>query len=185
MPTQGQLLNYIGGEWRKSSAGEYLDVINPATAEVMGQVPLSPAAEVREAAEVAAEAFVEWRQVPVVDRVKYLFGLKMLLEEHIAEIARLVTMECGKTYEESVAEMQRAIENVEVAVGMPVLMQGDISEDIAPGIDELMIRQPVGVTASICPFNFPGMVPFWFFPYALAAGNTCIVKPSEKTPITQ
>ncbi|HLC03466.1 MAG TPA: CoA-acylating methylmalonate-semialdehyde dehydrogenase [Anaerolineales bacterium] len=185
MPTNGQLLNYVGGEWRRSNAGEYLDVINPATAELMGQVPLSPAAEVRQAAEAAAEASVEWRLVPVVERVQYLFKLRMLLEENLPELARLITMECGKTYEESMAEMRRAIENVEVAAGMPVLMQGDISEDIAPGIDEIMIRQPVGVAAAICPFNFPGMIPFWFFPYAIAAGNTYIVKPSEKTPITQ
>ena len=185
MLTKGQLLNYIGGEWRRSNASEYLDVINPATAEWMGQVPLSPAAEVRQAAEAAAEASVGWRRVPVVERVQYLFKLKMLLEENLAEIARQITMECGKTYDESMAEMRRAIENVEVAAGMPVLMQGDISEDIAPGIDEIMIRQPVGVAAAICPFNFPGMIPFWFFPYAIAAGNTYIVKPSEKTPITQ
>lgn len=185
MAKNGKLQNYIGGEWRKSDAAEYLDVINPATAELMGQVPLSPAAEVRQAAEAAAEASIEWRRVPVVERVQYLFKLKMLLEENLAEIARLITMECGKTFEESVAEMRRAIENLEVAAGMPILMQGDISEDIAPGIDELMIRQPVGVAAAICPFNFPGMIPFWFFPYAIAAGNAYIVKPSEKTPITQ
>jgi malonate-semialdehyde dehydrogenase (acetylating)/methylmalonate-semialdehyde dehydrogenase len=110
--------------------------------------------------------------------------LKYLLESNIDDISRTITMECGKTFEESKAEMRRAIENVEVACGIPILSQGVFSEDIAPGIDEIMIRQPVGVAAAICPFNFPGMIPFWFMPYAIACGNTYIVKPSEKVSIT-
>jgi malonate-semialdehyde dehydrogenase (acetylating)/methylmalonate-semialdehyde dehydrogenase len=113
-----------------------------------------------------------------------LFKLKYLLEENFEDISRTITMECGKTIGESRGEMRRAIENVEVACGIPMLMQGDFSEDISRGIDEIMIRQPVGVCAVIAPFNFPGMIPFWFMPYALACGNTYIVKPSERVPLT-
>lgn len=179
-----QVLNYIGGEWRRSSAAARLDVFNPATAEVIATVPLSPAEEVDEAARTAAEAFVEWRQTPPVDRVQYLFRLKMLLEDHLDDLARTITTECGKTYAESAGELRRGIENVEVACGIPVLMQGYSSEDIARGIDETLIRQPVGVVAAITPFNFPGMIPLWFLPYAVACGNTIILKPSEKVPLT-
>jgi malonate-semialdehyde dehydrogenase (acetylating)/methylmalonate-semialdehyde dehydrogenase len=184
MDNISQILNYVGGEWQPSSASEHLDVINPATAEVLGKVPLSPASEVEIAAQVAAGAQAEWRQVPPPDRIQYLFKLKALLEEHFDDLSRSITMECGKTIGESRGEMRRAIENVEVACGIPTMMMGDISEDIASGIDELMIRQPVGVCAIIAPFNFPGMIPFWFMPYALACGNTVIVKPSERVPLT-
>ena len=179
-----RLRNYINGEWRRPGAGELLAVTDPATQEVLAEVPLSPAEEVDRAAQAAAEAFRAWRRVPAPDRIQYLFRLKELLEEHLEEIARLITRECGKTLDESRGEMRRAIENVEVACGIPALMQGDFSEDIARGIDELMVRQPVGVCASISPFNFPGMIPFWFMPYALACGNTYIVKPSERVPLT-
>jgi malonate-semialdehyde dehydrogenase (acetylating)/methylmalonate-semialdehyde dehydrogenase len=184
MASNGRLLNYINGQWRVSSAGDYLDVINPATNELLGQVPLSPAAEVDQAAQAAAGAFDAWRRTPAGDRIQYLFRLKVLLEEHFEEIAQTITMECGKTIGESRGEMRRAIENVEVACGIPMLMEGDFSEDIAAGIDEIMIRQPVGVGAVIAPFNFPGMIAFWFMPYALACGNTYIVKPSERVPLT-
>ncbi len=179
-----KLLNYIANEWRESSASEFLDVVNPATAETIGLVPLSPAAEVDIAAQAAAEAFIGWRRTPVLERVQYLFKLKDLMEENFEEISETITMEAGKVIGESKGEMRRAIENVEIACGMPILMQGYNSEDIASGIDEMMIRQPVGVAAAICPFNFPGMIPFWFLPYAIACGNTYIVKPSEKTPLT-
>jgi malonate-semialdehyde dehydrogenase (acetylating)/methylmalonate-semialdehyde dehydrogenase len=184
MTSNGKLLNYIDGEWRQSTAADYLEVINPATSEVLGQVPLSPASEVDQAAQAAAKAFDQWRRTPATDRIQYLFRLKYLLEEHFEELARTITMECGKTIGESRGEMRRAIENVEVACGIPIMMQGDLSEDIASGIDELMIRQPVGVCAAIAPFNFPGMIAFWFMPYALACGNTYIVKPSEKVPLS-
>ncbi len=178
------MLNYIDGEWRASSAAETLEVLNPATAEVLTRVPLSPPAEVEQAAQAAERAFKDWRRVPVVRRIQPLFKLKSLLEEHSDELSRLISIECGKTFDEAKGEMLRAVENVEVACGMPTLMQGVFSEDIATGIDEFMIRQPVGVGACICPFNFPGMIAFWFFPYALAAGNTYIVKPSERVPMT-
>lgn len=184
MTTNGHLLNYIDGQWIKSSAGTYLDVKNPATAEVMTQVPLSPADEVNMAAEAAAKAFGEWRRTPAVERVQHLFRFKRLLEEHRDELSRLITNEAGKTYAESQAEIQRAIENVEVAAGIPVMMQGFNNEDIARGIDEHCFRQPLGVVAAITPFNFPGMVPLWFLPYAVATGNSFILKPSEKVPMT-
>jgi malonate-semialdehyde dehydrogenase (acetylating)/methylmalonate-semialdehyde dehydrogenase len=178
------LPNYINGQWCTSSATEYLDVINPATTEILAKVPLSPASEVNQAAQAAAEAFVSWRRTPPTERVQYLFKLKNLLEENLEDLARTITLECGKTLAESTGEMRRAIENVEVACGIPMMMQGTILEDVARGIDEMMIRQPLGVAAAIAPFNFPGMIPFWFMPYALACGNTYIVKPSEKVPLT-
>ncbi|MBD2771287.1 CoA-acylating methylmalonate-semialdehyde dehydrogenase [Iningainema tapete] len=178
------LPNYINGQWCASSATEYLEVINPATTEVLARVPLSPATEVNQAAQAAAEAFVSWRRTPPTERVQYLFKLKNLLEEHFEDLARTITLECGKTLAESKGEMRRAVENVEVACGIPMMMQGTNLEDIAKGIDEMMIRQPLGVAAVIAPFNFPGMIPFWFLPYAIACGNTYIVKPSEKVPLT-
>jgi len=179
-----RLQNYINGVWCDSAATETLEVVNPATLEVLAQVPLSPASDVEAATKAAADAFQTWRRVPPNDRVQYLFRLKQLMEEHLDELARTITLECGKTLGEARGEMQRAIENVGVACGIPMLMQGDVLEDIARGIDEMMIRQPVGVCAAIAPFNFPGMIPFWFLPYAIACGNTYILKPSEKVPLT-
>ncbi|MDZ7957532.1 MAG: CoA-acylating methylmalonate-semialdehyde dehydrogenase [Aulosira sp. DedQUE10] len=178
------LPNYINGQWCASSATDYLDAINPATAEILAKVPISPASEVNQAVAAAAAAFVTWRRTPAAERVQYLFKLKNLLEEDFEDLARTTTLECGKTLAESQGEIRRAIENVEVACGIPMMMQGTNLEDIARGIDEMMIRQPLGVAAVICPFNFPGMIPFWFLPYAIATGNTYIVKPSEKVPLT-
>ena len=178
------LANYIEGEWRTSKAADVLPIINPATGEELDRTPLSPAEEVDAAVQAAARAFPHWRRVPVTDRVQPLFRLKSRLEEQFEEIARIVTMECGKTLGESRGELRRAIENVEVACGAPIMMQGYNSEDIARGIDEIMIRQPLGVCAIIAPFNFPAMIPFWFLPYAVAAGNTVVIKPSERVPLT-
>lgn len=179
-----EILNYINGEWVKPNIKETIDVINPATGQVIAKTPLGSKADVDAAAQAASGAFPAWRQTPVQDRVQYLFKLRELLKANHDEIARMITNECGKTFEEAKAEMVRAIENVEVACGMPHLMKGELVEDIAPGIDELMIRQPLGVCATITPFNFPGMITFWYLPYAIAAGNTYIVKPSEKVPMT-
>ena len=179
-----RLRNFIGGEWRDSAATESVDVCNPATAEVLGRVPLSSAVEVDAAVRMANQAFSDWRRTPATERVQFLFKLKTLLQQHYEELARTITIECGKTLGEARGEVQRAIENVEVACGAPILLQGDFSEDIARGIDEFMIRQPLGVCACICPFNFPGMIPFWFMPYAIACGNAYLVKPSEKVPLT-
>jgi malonate-semialdehyde dehydrogenase (acetylating)/methylmalonate-semialdehyde dehydrogenase len=179
-----EILNYINSQWVKSNGTECLDVLNPATGDIIAKTPLGTRADVEAAAKAAGDAFPAWRQTPVQDRVQYLFKLRDLLKANHDEIARMITNECGKTFDEAKAEMVRAIENVEVACGMPHLMKGELVEDIAPGIDELMIRQPLGVCATIAPFNFPGMITFWYLPYAIAAGNTYIVKPSEKVPMT-
>jgi len=184
MTDKADILNYVGGKWCSAGTDKYQDVVNPATAEVMGRGPLSPAVDVDRAVEAAEAAFVDWRKKPAGERIQYFFRLKTLLEDSFEELARTITMECGKTLDESRGEVRRIIENVEVACGIPILMQGYNSEDIAQGIDEIMWRQPVGVCAAIAPFNFPGMVPFWFLPYAVACGNTYIVKPSEKVPLT-
>ena len=179
-----KILNYINNEWIEPKVSEYVEVINPATGEVLAKTPLCGKADVEKAAKAALEAFPAWRATPVQDRIQYLFKLRDLLKENHDEIGRIITIECGKTFGEAKAEMVRAIENVEVACGMPMLMKGEISDDIAPGIDEMMLRQPVGICASVAPFNFPGMIPFWYLPYALATGNTYIIKPSEKVPMT-
>jgi malonate-semialdehyde dehydrogenase (acetylating) / methylmalonate-semialdehyde dehydrogenase len=184
MTKTAPLVNFIDGKWTPSQTGNFQDVINPATAQAITQVPLSAAAEVDAAAQAAARAFKDWRRTPVGERIQHLFKFKMLLDTHKEELARLITNEAGKTFEEAVAEMTRAIENVEVACGAPVMMQGINNEDIARGIDEHMIRQPLGVVAAITPFNFPGMVPMWFLPYAVATGNCFILKPSERVPMT-
>jgi malonate-semialdehyde dehydrogenase (acetylating)/methylmalonate-semialdehyde dehydrogenase len=184
MIQDGQLLNYSNGQWQRSAAGEFLDVRNPATTETIVRVPLTPRAEVDAVVQAAAAAFDGWRRTPPTERIQYLFKFKALLETHFDEIARLTTEECGKTLGEAQGELRRGIENVEVATGIPSLMQGTNVEDIARGIDEHMLRQPVGVVAAITPFNFPGMIPLWFLPYAIACGNCFILKPSEKVPLT-
>jgi malonate-semialdehyde dehydrogenase (acetylating) / methylmalonate-semialdehyde dehydrogenase len=176
--------NYVNGQWVDSKATEWLDVTNPATAEVIAQTPLSSAAEVAAGIEAAASAFPEWRRTPAEDRIQPLFKLKHILEAEIEDLARVLTTENGKTFTEAKAELRRAIENVEVACGIPTMMQGYNLEDVARGIDEMMIRQPLGVVAAIVPFNFPGMIPFWFLPYAIATGNTFVLKPSERVPLT-
>ena len=176
--------NYVDGQWIKSRAPEALPVVNPATGEELARTPLSSSGELDVAVTAAAAAFLTWRRIPVVERVQPLFKLKTLLEQHLEELAATITKECGKTLAESRGELRRAIENVEVACGTPILMQGYNSEDIAVGVDEIMIRQPLGVCAIVAPFNFPGMIPFWFLPYAIACGNTVVVKPSEKVPLT-
>ena len=183
-PTATKVPQFINGQWVESNASEWQDVLNPATGEVLATVPLADAREVARAIDAAAAAYPEWRRTPAEDRIQPLFKLKQLLEDHLDEIARTITVENGKTFTEAKAEMRRAIENVEVACGIPTMMQGYNLEDVARGIDEMMIRQPLGVVAAIVPFNFPGMIPFWFLPYAIACGNTLIVKPSERVPLT-
>jgi malonate-semialdehyde dehydrogenase (acetylating) / methylmalonate-semialdehyde dehydrogenase len=183
-PPINKLTNYINGLWTDSPTSEWREVVNPATGETLAQVPLAAAAEANAAVEAAAAAFPEWRRTPPEDRIQPLFKLKMLMEEHLDDFGRIITQENGKTFAEAKAEMRRAIENVEVACGIPMMMQGYNLEDVARGIDEMMIRQPLGVVAAITPFNFPGMIPFWFLPYAIATGNTFILKPSERVPLT-
>src|SRR5262245_29058997 len=182
--TATRVPHYINGQWIDSKSNEWQDVINPATGEVLAQVPLANPAEVNAAIEAAAAAYPEWRRTPPEDRIQPLFKLKQLLEDYIEELARITTQENGKTFAEAKAELRRAIENVEVACGIPTMMQGYNLEDVASGIDEMMIRQPLGVVAAITPFNFPGMVPLWFLPYAIACGNTFVLKPSERVPLT-
>src|SRR5216117_2243940 len=178
------LRNYIGGEWIAPGSADYLDLTNPATAEALGKVPLSGTRDVDAAVAAAQAAFLKWRQVPPVVRARYLFKLKYLMEEHFDEIATTVTREHGKTLAEARGSVRRGIENVEHACGIPALMMGKTLEDVASGIDCEYVRQPLGVFAAVTPFNFPAMVPLWFWPYAIAAGNTLILKPSEQVPLT-
>lgn len=177
-------LNCIGGEWRPGGSTDALEVFNPATAEVLARISLAAGDDVAAAVAAASAAFPGWRRTPPQSRIQFLFKFKQLLEQHADEIARTTTQENGKTLTEARAELQRGIENVEVACGIPTLMQGYNLEDVASGIDEMMIRQPLGVTAAITPFNFPAMIPLWFLPYAIACGNTFILKPSERVPLT-
>ncbi len=179
-----KLKNYINGEWIETKSPEYLDVEDPGTGEIISRVPAGCKEDVRLAAESASDAYGEWRNVPAGKRIQYLFKMKTVLEKNADEIAAICTKESGKTFAESKAEIVRAVENIEVACGIPTLMQGEFSEDISTGIDEFVIRQPLGVGACITPFNFPVMITFWFMPYAVACGNTYIVKPSEKVPET-
>src|SRR6266568_4411104 len=183
-PPITKVRNFIDGVWQDSAASDWQDVTNPATGEVLARVPLSDSVEVGKAIDAAAAAYPAWRRTPPEDRIQPLFKLKALLEDHQTELARLITQENGKTFTEAKAELRRAIENVEVACGIPMMMQGYNLEDVAHGIDETMIRQPLGVVAAITPFNFPGMIPFWFLPYAIACGNTLVLKPSERVPLT-
>lgn len=182
--TTTEVRNLIGGQWMAPTSGPGLELANPATGEPLGQSPVGSAAEVDAAVQAAQAAFVGWRATPVGDRIQFLFRLKSLMEQRLDELAEQITRENGKTLAEARAELRRGIENVEVACGTPVLMQGYSLEDIAPGIDEVMVRQPLGVCAVITPFNFPAMIPLWFIPYAIAAGNTVVLKPSDRVPFS-
>ena len=179
-----QLKNYIDGEW-VDPEGETKDVVNPATLKTVAKVPISTKEELDEAVEAAKEAFYDWRRTPPLARARCLFRLRDLLEENFEEVSRIQTMEHGKTIDESRGETRRGIEMVEVATGISTLMMGYNLEDIASGIDEYLIRQPLGVFGIIGPFNFPFMVPLWFAPFAVATGNTIVVKPSSEDPISQ
>jgi malonate-semialdehyde dehydrogenase (acetylating) / methylmalonate-semialdehyde dehydrogenase len=176
--------NYVGGGWRDSSASETLPVTNPASGEELGRVPLSTGRDVDAAVQAAKAAFPTWRATPAPARARVLFRLKALLEEHKEELAKQLTVEHGKVIAETRGEVQRGIENVEHACGIPTLMMGDTVEEIAPGIDSASWRQPLGVFAVITPYNFPVMIPLWFWPYAVATGNTVVLKPSEQDPLT-
>jgi malonate-semialdehyde dehydrogenase (acetylating) / methylmalonate-semialdehyde dehydrogenase len=178
------LSNYVAGQWTTPGIDGALPVENPATAEVLAHVPLSSAADVASAVQAAVAAWPAWRATPPTERIQPLFRLKQALEDHFDELARTITLECGKTLSEARGEIRRGIENVEVATGIPSLAMGYNVEDIASGIDEILLRQPLGVVAAITPFNFPGMIPLWFLPYAIACGNCFILKPSERVPLT-
>jgi len=173
----------IDGNWA-SAGGQQHPVVNPANGETIAMVRHATAADVDRAAKAAHKAFLAWREIPVVERVQPLYRYKALLEKHGKEIATILTTENGKTFEDAFTEVKRGIQMVEVACGMPSLMMGDSLNDVSKGIDCHTIRQPIGVCAGITPFNFPAMVPMWMFPFAIAAGNSFLLKPSEKVPMT-
>ena len=184
MENYGRLKLYIDGEFVESETSQYIKAFNPAKDEVIAEVPNTLPEEVDRAVEAAYEAYLKWRETPIPTRVQYLFRIKEVLERHKEEIARIIVQNHGKTLDEARGEMRRAIENVETAIGVAYLLEkGEYLENIAKGIDEYLVREPLGVAAIISPFNFPVMVPFWFIPYALAVGDTVVVKPSEITPV--
>jgi malonate-semialdehyde dehydrogenase (acetylating) / methylmalonate-semialdehyde dehydrogenase len=178
-----QLKNYIGGEWVNSSSNKTEIVVNPATGEAIAEVPLSTKKDVDLAVQTAKEAFKEWSLTPVPKRARILFKYQQLLVDNWGELARLITVENGKSLSEAMGEVQRGIECVEFAAGAPSLMMGKQLPDIATGLESGMYRYPLGVVGGITPFNFPMMVPCWMFPIAIACGNTFILKPSERTPL--
>lgn len=180
-----RLKNYVGGEWIDSSAQATGQVHNPATGELIGECPFSSKEEVDHAVQVAKEAFVSWRRVPVEDRIQPLFRLKALLDEHAEELAAILTREHGKTLSEALGSVRRGIQMVEAATSAPSMLMGQALEDISRNIDCHSVRQPLGVFTCIAPFNFPAMVPLWFFPFAVACGNTFVCKPSEQVPFSQ
>ncbi|WP_209121347.1 CoA-acylating methylmalonate-semialdehyde dehydrogenase [Alkalihalobacillus sp. BA299] len=177
------LKNFINGEWVEAKTNQVEEVFNPATGEVIANVPISTYEDLDQAAKIAKKAFKEWKNVPVPKRARILFRYQQLLIEHWEELAQLITAENGKSYDDAYGEVQRGIECVEFAAGVPTLMMGEQLPDIASGIESGMYRYPVGVVGGITPFNFPMMVPCWMFPLAVACGNTFILKPSERTPL--
>ncbi|MDK3991862.1 CoA-acylating methylmalonate-semialdehyde dehydrogenase [Staphylococcus pseudintermedius] len=177
------LKNYIGGKWIESKSEEKIEVLNPATKEVIAYVPVSTREELDETAKVAQEAFLKWREVAVPKRARILFKFQQLLIENKETLANIITQENGKNTQEALGEVQRGIENVEFACAAPTLMMGDSLSSIATNIEGTSYKYPVGVVGGITPFNFPMMVPCWMFPMAIALGNSFIIKPSERTPL--
>ena len=179
------LRNFVGGRWVESESSDLLDVVNPATGAILARVPLSTPRDVDAAVAAARHAFPAWREHPVIQRARWLFSLREAMVAREDDLARSVTREMGKTLPDARAEVQRAIEMVECATAVPTTMQGRILEGVATNVDCQTVRQPVGVCAAVVPFNFPAMVPFWFLPFAIACGNTFVLKPSEQVPLTQ
>jgi malonate-semialdehyde dehydrogenase (acetylating) / methylmalonate-semialdehyde dehydrogenase len=177
--------NYVGGAWTPASSAEALDVTNPASGEVLARVPLSSAGDLDAAVRAARASLPAWRAVSVIERGRRLFALREGLDARREELAQSVTAEMGKTIADARAEVARMIEMVELACAVPTTMQGRILEDVSRNVDAETVRQPVGVCAAIVPFNFPAMVPFWFLPFAIACGNSFVLKPSEQVPLTQ
>jgi malonate-semialdehyde dehydrogenase (acetylating)/methylmalonate-semialdehyde dehydrogenase len=180
---RGSIRNYVGGEWQTSDNNTGLDLDNPATGEKLGYVPFATPEEVDEAVASAQTAFEDWSRRPVEERIQPLFRLKQLLEEHQDELTRILVQDHGKTFDEAKGEIRRGIENIEVACGIPSMMQAGTLPNAAPAIDESAVRKPLGVFTAITPFNFPAMIPLWFLPYAVATGNAFILKPSERDPL--
>src|SRR5512136_908866 len=178
------LKNYIGGEWVESKGDKNLDVVNPATLEVLAKVPLSVKDDVSDVIKAAKEAFVDWRSTPPMTRARYLFEYRNLLDENFEKIAEIIVKEHGKTLDEARGDLKRGIETVELACGVPSLMMGTIEEDVAKNIDESCVKEPLGICVGLTPYNFPAMIPLWFLPMAIACGNTFILKPSSQVPMT-
>ncbi|HKH77081.1 MAG TPA: CoA-acylating methylmalonate-semialdehyde dehydrogenase, partial [Rubrobacteraceae bacterium] len=181
---QREVRNLIGGSWEEANGRQTEPVYDPATGEVVAETPLSTAEDLDRAVKKAAEAFPGWAATPVGERARILFRSKALLEEHFEELRDLVTLENGKDAKDAGGEVRRGIEVVEFACGMPTLLMGESVRDVARGIDNVSYRYPLGVVAAITPFNFPCMVPLWTMPVAIGAGNTYILKPSERTPLS-
>src|SRR6202049_5194236 len=178
------IANLIGADWRRpADGGSTLPIFNPATGEVIDQVPLSGAAEVDAAVTAAATAYRSWSRTAVMERVRLMFRYKALLEQHFEDLAAIITRHHGKTLDEARGEVRRGIEVVDFACGAPTLLQGRTLRDVSAGVDQDLYRYPVGVCAGIPPFNFPVMIPLWMFPLAVVAGNTFVLKPSERTPL--
>ncbi len=180
-----KLKNYVNNVFVASETSEFLPVTNPATGQCLAEVPLSTRADLDKAVAAAKAAFPAWRRTPPAERAKYIFKFRELMEANFEEIAQLVTAEHGKTIAEGRGDVRRGMDNLDVACGIPSLMQGEALEDVSRGIDCVATRRPMGVFAGITPFNFPAMVPMWFIPYAIATGNTYVLKPSEQVPMTQ
>ncbi|MBP1041200.1 CoA-acylating methylmalonate-semialdehyde dehydrogenase [Vagococcus sp. BWB3-3] len=178
-----KLKNYINGEWVASATTVYEDVLNPATGEIICQVPLSTKEDLEAATQAAATAFELWKEVAVPRRARILFSFQQLIAKNAEELARLITIENGKNTKEALGEVQRGLENVEFAAGAPSLMMGDSLSSIATDVEAVNYRYPIGIVGGITPFNFPMMVPCWMFPMAIACGNSFILKPSERTPL--
>ena len=179
-----KLKNYINGKWVDPENTGYLDVENPTTLEVLAKVPLSTTAETNRAIDAAQAAYPGWAATPIARRIRPLFKLNELLRANEVKLSRVLVAEMGKSIPDASAEFKRIYENIEVATGMPVLQQGDKIIGSSYDIDGEVLKLPIGVFAMIAPFNFPGMVPFWFLPYALATGNTYLVKASKQVPMT-
>jgi malonate-semialdehyde dehydrogenase (acetylating)/methylmalonate-semialdehyde dehydrogenase len=179
-----RLPNFIGGRWTPAGGDAFVDVYNPARGVVIARTPLSTGSDLDAAVQAAMRAFPEWSETPPVVRARAMFRFRQSLEDHFEEIARTVTTEHGKTLDEARGSVRRGIECVEVACGAPSLLMGYGLENVAPGLDCQVMRQPLGVCAAIAPFNFPAMVPLWFLPFAVVTGNTFVLKPSEQVPLS-
>jgi malonate-semialdehyde dehydrogenase (acetylating)/methylmalonate-semialdehyde dehydrogenase len=182
--TVNQIPTLVGGQWQHPKVDRYGEVFNPSTGKVIGKVPLCTAEQTNEVVEAAAAALPTWANTPVVDRARIMFRFHALMDQHFDELAALVTKEHGKTASEAQAEMKRGLEMVEFAAGIPSMMMGQTMPNIAPEVDGETNRHPVGVCVGITPFNFPSMVPMWMFPVAIVCGNTFVLKPSEKVPLS-
>ena len=176
------LRHYVGGEFVEGTSGRFADVDNPATGEIVARAPLAAAAEVDAAVAAAAEAFPKWAATSPLRRARVMFGFKALLDDNIDALAEIITAEHGKVHSDAAGSIARGLEVVEFACGIPHLLKGAFSDNVATGVDMYSMRQPLGVCAGVTPFNFPAMVPMWMFPIAIACGNTFVLKPSERDP---